>query len=287
MTPCRSFLIATLAALAMAGSLTAPGKAMTGQGESVAVGQGKAHTYVELDQAGRPRVIGVALTASALRGLSPEPNPTGRCFDGNGNGKFDGEEECEGDFEFRLPLPKELSARPDNPFRWVGVNWNPHGHDPEAWSVPHFDFHFYIVPPEEIDAIRLGTCKYVIDCADKERARTPVPAKYVAEDHIDVEAAVGRMGNHLIDARTPEIPDKPDLFTHTWIYGANAGHIAFYEPMITLKFLNSLPEVCAPIRQPQAWRQAGFYPTKYCVRYHADRDAYTISLEELVLRQAE
>ena len=265
----------------------AAGEAATYLGEPQRLGEGTVRTYAEIGAGGVPEAIGILIDESAFRGLPPLRNTTSRCFDLNGNGKIDDSSECEGDLERQLSLPEALSKRSDIPFRWVGMNWNAEGHPPEVWSVPHFDFHFYIASRNQIAGIRVGPCKFFINCDDFKRATMPVPAKYVAADHVSVDAAVSMMGNHLIDTRTPELGDPPRKFTHTWIFGAYDGHITFYEPMITLAFFMSRPDVCAPVRQPAAREKAGYYPTEYCIRYHPGRRAFTVSLEGLVERAAD
>ena len=164
------------------------------------------------------------------------------------------------------------------------------GHPPPAppvWAVPHHDFHFYIMEQAAVGKLRPGACGELIDCDDYKRARIPVPAKYVNADHIDVGAAVPDMGNHLIDSKTPELVIKGREFTHTFIFGAYDGHVTFYEPMITLAYFQSRPDLCAPIKQPQAWETEGYYPTQYCIRYLADGERYTVSLEDFVHRNAD
>lgn len=264
---------------------TPPVSAQTEFGTPLRLGNGNVRTFAVYAAAGAPVVFGILLDRSALEGLPPKANKTSRCFDLNRNGRIDARGECEGDLEVRLSLPKKLAARRDIPFRWVAVNWNAEGHPPKAWSVPHFDFHFYIASKAEIDSIRVGPCKFFIHCGDLKRALKPVPKKYVANGHINVKAAVSKMGNHLIDSRTPEFGKPPAPFTHTWIYGAYNGRITFYEPMITLAFLRQHPNLCQPIRQPVAWEKEGYYPTIYCIRYLPKRNALAISLEGLVLRK--
>jgi hypothetical protein len=272
----------------LAGLAASASAATTLLGEALDMGEGEVRSYVDLDADGRPTAIGAVLGERALTGLPPLKNATSRCFDLNDNGRIDGASECEGDLEFAMDLPREASSRADIPFQWIGVNWNAEGHPPAVWSVPHFDFHFYIASRNEVALIRVGGCIFFINCDDRKIALQPVPAKYVAPDHADVEATVSQMGNHLIDLRTPELADpQQQAFTHTWIYGAYGGRITFYEPMITLAYLLSRPDHCAPIRQPEAWAQAGYYPTEYCIRYHQRRGVYTVSLEGLVLRAAE
>jgi hypothetical protein len=92
---------------------------------------------------------------------------------------------------------------------------------------------------------------------------------------------------HLIDSKSPELVSQGQVFTHTFIFGAYDGHVIFYEPMITLPYLQSRPDTCVPIKQPQAWETAGYYPTRYCIRYRADDERYTVSLEDFVRRTAD
>jgi hypothetical protein len=71
------------------------------------------------------------------------------------------------------------------------------------------------------------------------------------------------MGNHLLDSQSPELKDSLP-FTSTFIYGAYEGELIFWEPMITLDFLQQTRDACIEIRQPRAFREAGYYPTQYC-----------------------
>ena len=57
--------------------------------------------------------------------------------------------------------------------------------------------------------------------------------------------------------------------------------------MLTRAFLAEGPaETCNGIKQPAAWRVAGYYPTRYCIRRAAGK-SYTISLEGFRRRRAE
>lgn len=259
-------------------------------GDSQPMGQGAARSFVEVDHAGNLLRIGVVFDQALLEGLPDEPNHHSRCYDSNGNGTFD-HHECLGDYEIILRMPEETSSRADIPFKWVGLNWNPHGHvhpAPPQWALPHFDFHFYVQDHDDVQAIRAGSCGELIDCEDFERATLPVPPQYMPANHINVDAAVPAMGNHLINTQSPELVDPNVRFTHTWIYGSYDGHISFYEPMITHEFLESKPNVCTALNLPQAWEESGWYPTEYCIRHSAsDGNEYTVTLEKLVYREAQ
>jgi len=248
------------------------------------VGNGMVRVFVALDANGKPLSLGVSMDKEALAGLPREPDPKSRCFDKNGNGKMD-EHECIGDYAFDFILEGEM-AKAVAPFKWVGLNWNAHGHHippaPPPWAVPHFDFHFYIQERAAVRAIRPGTCGELTDCDDFKTATKPVASQYMHRDHIDVGAVVPDMGNHLINSKAPELQKGGPPFTHTFIFGAYDGRISFLEPMITHAYLASNPNMCAPIKQPQAWQVAGSYPTTYCIRYLDKAGRYTVSLEGFV-----
>lgn len=253
-------------------------------GDPAPIGDGDVRSYVTLDARGVPTALGVSLAAAGLRRLPERMNTESRCFDRDGDGRHV-RHECLGDYERILELPASVPASTMLPFRWIGLNWNPEGHLPPApatYAEPHFDFHFYTVARERIEAIATGPCGELVDCGDFERGSRPVPAAYLPPAHIDVGAVVPRMGNHLMDSHSPELQDPPARFTRTFIYGAFDGELIFWEPMITLAFLRQATDECYPIRQPERYAAPGHYPTVYCVRYLSGEDRYTVSLERFV-----
>lgn len=180
----------------------------------------------------------------------------------------------------------EASRRPDVPFKWALVNWNPHGHIPAGvWDKPHFDVHFYIEPIENILALQRGTCgPEFLRCDQFALARKPVPRNYVPANFQDMEAAAPAMGNHLIDPTTHEFHGKS--FKRHWIYGIYDGRVIFYEDMVARSYMLSKPDDCFPIQSPEAVALTGYYPTRSCVRYTPGKDEYTVSIEDFVLRKA-
>jgi hypothetical protein len=204
-----------------------------------------------------------------------------RCFDLDGNGKHTGHE-CLGDEKRILDVPVDSSA--GLPFRRIQINWNPAGHQNTPYAQPHFDFHFHTGDRSRVEAIAPGRCGELVDCGDFKVATRTVPARYVPSGYIDVGAVVPRMGNHLLDSQSPELKNSLP-FTSTFIYGAYDGEVIFWEPMITLDLLRNTQDSCLEIRQPEAFQQAGYYPTQYCVRQ--DRGGWrTVSLERFRYSEA-
>lgn len=128
-----------------------------------------------------------------------------------------------------------------------------------------------------------------MNCDDFRLGKKLPAAKYRASDFEDLDAQSPAMGNHLIDRTGPEFHGAP--FTHTFIYGSWNRAMTFYEPMVTKEFLGGLAsgvrgDTCAPIKQPHAFAQSGWYPTRYCMRHRDNRSEITISLEGFVHRDA-
>ena len=278
-----STIAAVLAALSLGCSTTRTARVL---GTPSSLGNGTAASYSELDASGAPKAIGVVFSAGALDALPTAPSDGHRCFDANNDGVTDLVTECSPWHERVLPVPSEASRRPDVPFKWALLNWNPHGLPPPGVSAkPHFDVHFYIEPIENIFALQRGTCgAEFLRCDQFALAGKPVPRNYVPPNFQDLGVAAPAMGNHLLDPTTPEFHGEP--FTRTWIYGIYDAKVIFYEEMVALSFLMSKPDACVPIQSPVSVALAGYYPTRSCVRYAPGKDEYTVSIEDFVLRKA-
>jgi hypothetical protein len=284
----RQGVVAALVTLLLAGCAHVPpgGSSMRVVGVSSPLGNGTVASYADIDAAGAVQAIGVAFAGGALDGLPAAPSDGHHCFDANKDGALDLAHECAGWHERVLPLPSEASRRPDLPFKWALLNWNPHGHIPPGiYDVPHFDVHFYIDTIENVFAIEAGPCgPERVRCDQFARARLPVPANYMHADFKDVEGVAPAMGNHLVDLSAPEFRGVP--FTRTWIYGTYEGRVTFYEEMVTVAYLKSEPDACSPIKRVTAVALAGRYPTRSCIRYAKERSEYTVSLEGFEMRGA-
>ncbi len=173
------------------------------------------------------------------------------------------------------------------PFKWVLFNWNPVGHIPPGiYDVPHFDVHFYIDSIADVFALKDGPCgPEFIRCDQFELARKPLPENYMPPEHVNVDGVAPAMGNHLIDPSGPEFAGEK--WERNMIFGVYDGEITFYEEMLTRDYLLSKPDVCNPIKSPAAVAISGYYPADTCIRYDAETDSYTVSIESFSYRDAE
>lgn len=229
-------------------------KAGTYDGPSQAIGEGRGHAFITLDANGGPTAIGVRMSEAALLGLPAEPP---RNADG---------------WEYVLSLPKEAAIAGYN---HIGIDWNPKGHiPPGVYDAPHFDFHFYLISPEQRERITaVGE-----DLARAHKAPAPefMPAGYSLPDGTEV----ARMGAHAIDPAAPEFNKLP--FMKTFIYGFYDGQMVFLEPMVSKAFLETKPNATERIKLPKTYSTHAYYPTTYSVKYNQTQRDYVISMESLI-----
>ena len=188
--------------------------------------------------------MSVVLTAGALEGL-PAPSKE------------------QPEWEYVLPMPE---TGPRTGYDHVALDWNPAGHPPEGiYTVPHFDFHFYAVSRAEQEGVSFsGT-------AGAEAAKVAdsalLPKGYV----VPPDTAVAKMGVHGVDPASPEFHGKP--FTRTFIYGYYKGRLTFVEPMVTLAYLLSKPDVTAAVKVPSAYSYPGLLPDQIPGRLRSQAQA--------------
>jgi hypothetical protein len=155
--------------------------------------------------------------------------------------------------------------------RHFTMYWEPMGHPPVTYMVPHFDFHFYRISPAE---------RLAIDCADTTKPSVP-PAAYTLPDEVlppEVAAMIGidtligvcvpEMGMHALVAEEleSEVP-----FDGTMVVGYYHGQPIFVEPMVSRATLMerrsfdlAIPAIPGYAEQPRAFR----------AEYDAAQDAY-------------
>lgn len=147
------------------------------------------------------------------------------------------------------------------------VYWEPHGHPPGPYLVPHFDFHFYSMAAAEVDAI---------DCADSTKPGQ-LPAGYELPDvNIPqignlIGLCVPKMGMHSLlgTELNSSVP-----FEKAMVVGYYHGQSIFVEPMIARSTLLGRTgfslEVPAVPGQPAGAR----YPLKFRADYDSTAQAY-------------
>ena len=250
----KRIMVAVLAIAALATGCKKDQKKNVFKGPEVQVGNGKAWTWVQLKDDGSPERLAITINDAAMNSV-PTGNP--------GEGGHNMEENS-----YVLPVHQKGSV---TPFKHVWLNWNPAGHEPPGiYDIPHFDIHYYMISNEEREAM------------DNAKLDILPNAAYFPPTYISPGPGVPKMGNHWLDATSPELNGQP--FTQTFILGSYNSNVIFYEPMITKTFLQGAANYERAIPQPAKFQKTGWYPTKMRVVKH---DGVTeIVLDAFVHRQA-
>lgn len=164
-----------------------------------------------------------------------------------------------------VPLPD--AVRSTTGFDHLGINWEPHGHPPGPYLVPHFDFHFYNITSAAVDAI---------DCADTTKP-AEVPAGYQLPDVTipDIGTLAGlcvpKMGMHALPAS--EL-NSTTTFEKTMVVGYDHQRPIFIEPMITRATLDKRASFSLDVPRVPGAPATVHYPQTFRAEYDSTAQAY-------------
>jgi hypothetical protein len=190
---------------------------------------------------------------------------------------------CQHIYRFVFPdVQAPPGARP-SPFRFVEVDWNTEGlpRGPNnSFLSSHFDFHYYLRPAAEVDA--MTGCPLSANGVTCDPLRTdytqqrrfldmPAPRFVPARYGPDPGSSIPEMGLHLLDGTLEYTVHGVDHYP-VLIYGTFAGEVLFAEASVTLRTLQDAVKaaghvVSFPFRQPRAVRGGVPWPTRFVIRY--------------------
>jgi hypothetical protein len=167
--------------------------------------------------------------------------------------------------EASLAFPDAVKAAAG--FDALTIYWEPHGHPPGPYLVPHFDFHFYTSTPSDIAAI---------DCADSIKP-SELPAGYELPDVTIpqlgtlIGLCVPKMGMHALPgvdlhAATP--------FAKTMVVGYYHQRPIFVEPMITRTTLMARQSFALTMPAVSGWPAGTRLPAQFRAAYDSTTQAY-------------
>jgi hypothetical protein len=237
----------------LAGKSGDASKSNTFYGPQVQLGNGKVRTFTRINHAGNPEEIGVEITEGALSGL-----PT------------------EGDHhDLANPLTLHQKAKDVTPFDHVSFDWNPNGHPPFFFSVPHFDVHFYMISMAE----RMEIPEYSPSSA-------PLFDNLPTADYIPANYAAGPGGEPMMGKHWSPPPPSFLPFSKVMIWGSYNGRFTFIEPMVTYDYLMSGISFSSAFGQPLKFPEAGNYPTVYNIYTDSKTHNRYISLSNFTWHNA-
>jgi hypothetical protein len=166
-----------------------------------------------------------------------------------------------------IALPPE--ARSTLGIDHMAINWEAHGHPPASFGAEHFDFHFYSLSPEEVQAI---------DCSDESKP-SRLPSGYALPD-IDVPGmgvlvglCVPQMGMHAMPE--PDV-DATDPFDASMMVGYYRGEPVFFEPMVSRALLLEKSDFALPMPAIEGLPAGVVFPTEFHAEYKADSAQYRL-----------
>lgn len=257
---------AVLAALNAPAAFAAgtPPTTVTRYGKAIAFGNGYVRMYARV-QMGQTRSLGLFISDEVMVDLPDHDE---------GHGPADG--------QTIIPMVPGIK---DVAIRHATIGWNPHGHEPQSFELPHFDFHFYFITNAQRQLIDPSRADFV------EKANAPVPDGVMPQDFVPtlpphvpfVNGTVPFMGFHWADMFRSAVMTG-SLFEHEFINGSWDGRWTFLEPMITRDWFNSHESHAEPIKQPQVYSYPGSYPTQLNLFHSGEHQGWIIALREFEAR---
>jgi hypothetical protein len=231
-------------------------------------------------RAGMPASVTVALPVIAFDGPGSSPSlPVGP---------------CQTIYRFAYPPIQVARGAARTPFAYAEVDWNTEGlpRGPNnAFTSPHFDFHFYLRPRHWVDTHTMcpsangRTCNEITTPYAQMRRFMDIPAAWLLPVGFfpDTGSEIPMMGTHILDGKATYTVDAVN-HTPVLIYGSYAGAMLFAESSVTLFTLQDA--MTAPGHQvtfayPSPSRVANGrpWPTRFVIRYLEATGGFTASFE--------
>lgn len=224
------------------------------KGPVMSLGDGTVRSWISMNSDGFPMEIGIDMSLDALENLPMHAE------------------------EHELVLRLHNHAQAATPFDHIVINWNPEGHPPTGvFTVPHFDFHFYMMPLAE--RMQIPAWSPTTDAAfNNYPPEGYMPTTYFTPP--GAGTAEPRMGKHWLPVNLGEyLP-----FSKIMILGSYDGEVNFVEPMVTLEHLLTGTDSSDAYPQPASFAAAGNYPTKYNIYHNTQTGHIYITLSDFVAR---
>jgi hypothetical protein len=160
-------------------------------------------------------------------------------------------------------------------FTHFELNWEHLGHQPETFMEPHFDFHFYTIPSDDLETVL---------CTDPTKPES-LPAGYVLPDAVDLEhgvltgLCVPAMGMHAMPQAQLASPDR---FTANMLIGYYGGEVIFVEPMISRTALLRGEPFSMEVPRLPALGDGIQYPTRFRAEFDESDGTYRLALSGFV-----
>jgi hypothetical protein len=157
-------------------------------------------------------------------------------------------------------------------FNHLEIQSEPNGHvappgsvNPDRNRVPHFDFHFYAIPEEQVWAIPLRTPPLPAVPADR------LPAGYLQPGFSQLQ-----MGRHSSPVWSLTDPNPLSTIMIAG-YLPDGSQMHFLEPMISRDFLLGKQDFTLPVPMPQSFGREMLYPTTFEATFQGNAYSFVFS----------
>ena len=157
-------------------------------------------------------------------------------------------------------------------FNHLEIQSNPHGHEappgsvnPDRNRVPHFDFHFYGIPEEQVWAI-----------PDLRPPLPRVPADRLPAGYTQPGRSVPEMGRHSNPAWALTDPNPLSTIMIAG-YLPDGSQMHFLEPMISQQVLLGQQDFTLPVPMPQTFGREMLYPTTFAAMSQGNAWSFVFS----------
>src|SRR5262245_33998292 len=157
-------------------------------------------------------------------------------------------------------------------FNHLEIQPEPHGHEaapgsvnPDRNRVPHFDFHFYGIPEEQVWAI-----------PDLRPPLPAVPADRLPAGYTQPGRSVLQMGRHSNPAWALTDPNPLSTIMIAG-YLPDGSQMHFLEPMISQDVLLGRQDFSLPVPRPQTFGREMLYPSTFRAMFQGNAYSFVFS----------
>ena len=275
-----------------------------------------AETFVVESSDNVPEVIGFRMPLSAYNALptkSDDPNQSTRPKSDRTLCNNDADRlstvidptGCVSGYRAFFPLKSENADRPDQPYEFVQLSWNPNGYGSSsgAFARPLLGVHFYFnATIDTVNGIGVGTADSLLTEDALARVNMPVPTNFFPEGYNTFAFGTPRMGGHRVNF--VRVMQNAGTRNQGIIFGQYDAELIFVEPVIFDEQITTITgsacdeadeagdsacQKCQPVDQPARYRQGGYYATQYCTTHIPDTNGNALlefTLHDFKLKEA-
>ena len=199
---------------------------------------------------------------------------------------------CVSGYRAFFPLKLSGSPRPNQPYEFIQLALNPNGYGPSGGNFAHslLGIHYYFdFSMEELNRISVGgtTDTFLLSPESLALVNAPIPDGFFPEGYNTATFGTPRMGGHRINVSNV-LSFAGNRANPGIVFGQYNGQLIFQEPVLFDEHLASVTgegcdeaaeagnddcQSCVDLAQPEKYRRAGYYASRYCTTHNPGPNA--------------